>query len=108
MGPRVRAAGRMVLQRDKGKLQFLDIRDWTGQIQLFIGRDQVGEENWSSCGASTWATSSASTATAAYQDGRIDDLRRRLHFLCKSLETPPEKHHGLTDPNCGSGCGTSI
>lgn len=45
-GPRVRAAGRIVLQRKKGKLIFLDIRDWSGQIQVFIGRNQVGEENW--------------------------------------------------------------
>ena len=45
-GPRVRAAGRVVLQRDKGKLQFLDIQDWSGRIQIFIGRNQVGEDNW--------------------------------------------------------------
>src|SRR5689334_3227011 len=35
VGPEVRAAGRIVLHRDKGKLQFIDIRDMTGQIQLF-------------------------------------------------------------------------
>ena len=45
-GPTVRAAGRIVLSRDKGKLIFLDIRDWTGQIQVFVGRNQVGEDNW--------------------------------------------------------------
>jgi len=45
-GPQVRAAGRIVLHRDKGKLQFIDIEDWTGKIQLFVGQKQVGEENW--------------------------------------------------------------
>ena len=45
-GPQVRAAGRIVLQRPKGKLIFIQIRDWTGQIQLFIGRNQVGEADW--------------------------------------------------------------
>ena len=45
-GPSVRAAGRIVLERQKGKLIFIDIRDWTGQIQLLIGRNQVGEEDW--------------------------------------------------------------
>ena len=45
-GPQVRAAGRILLHRDKGKLQFIDIQDWTGQIQLFVGRKQVGDENW--------------------------------------------------------------
>ena len=45
-GPRVRAAGRIVLQRRAGKLIFLDIRDWTGRIQLMVGKRQVGEQNW--------------------------------------------------------------
>ena len=46
VGPAVRAAGRIMLLRDKGKLLFIDIQDWSGRIQLFIGRNQVGEENW--------------------------------------------------------------
>src|SRR5579871_3566780 len=41
-GPKVRAAGRIILQRPKGKLIFITLRDWTGEIQLFIGRNQVG------------------------------------------------------------------
>ncbi len=32
--------------RDTGKLIFADIRDWTGKIQLYIGKKQVGEQNW--------------------------------------------------------------
>ena len=40
----MRAAGRIVLQRDKGKLLFVDIRDRTGQIQLFVGQQQVGDD----------------------------------------------------------------
>ena len=39
VGPRVRAAGRVVLLRDTGKLKFIDIRDQTGQIQLFVGKE---------------------------------------------------------------------
>ena len=38
VGPKVRAAGRIVLQRSKGKLTFIDIRDMTGLIQLFVGK----------------------------------------------------------------------
>ena len=44
VGPKVRAAGRIVLHRDKGKLQFIDIRDMTGQIQLFVGQAQIGDD----------------------------------------------------------------
>ncbi len=50
-GPRVLAAGRIVLMRDTGKLIFADIRDWTGQIQLYIGKKQVGDQNWASLNA---------------------------------------------------------
>ena len=46
VGPTVRAAGRIVLMRDTGKLKFIDIRDQTGQIQLFVGKKQVGEAAW--------------------------------------------------------------
>ena len=45
-GPQVRVAGRIVLQRRKGKLIFADLQDWTGKIQLFIGKNQVGDSNW--------------------------------------------------------------
>ena len=44
IGPTVRAAGRIQLQRDKGKLRFVDIEDWSGRIQLFIGLRQVGDD----------------------------------------------------------------
>ena len=44
VGPEVRAAGRIVLHRDKGKLHFVDIRDMTGDIQLMIGKKQVGDD----------------------------------------------------------------
>ena len=45
-GPTVRAAGRIVLQRGQGKLRFLELHDWTGRIQVVIGKNQVGDENW--------------------------------------------------------------
>ena len=46
VGPTVRAAGRILLHRDKGKLQFIDIEDWTGKLQLFVGQNQVVDGNW--------------------------------------------------------------
>ena len=45
-GPQVRAAGRIVLRRPSGKVHWLQIRDWTGTIQVMIGKNQVGDENW--------------------------------------------------------------
>ena len=45
-GPTVRVAGRIMLSRDKGKLIFLTLRDWTGEIQIFVGKNQVGDEGF--------------------------------------------------------------
>lgn len=98
-GPRVRAAGRVVLQRDKGKLQFLDIQDWSGRVQIFAGRDQVGDDNWQ-------LVRCVDLGDIVGVDGQLRRTRlgelsifaERLHFLCKAIEPPPEKHHGLTDP----------
>src|SRR5579883_3517734 len=45
-GPRVRVAGRIMLRRDQGNVVFLDLRDWTERIQIFVGKKQVGELGW--------------------------------------------------------------
>jgi lysyl-tRNA synthetase class 2 len=45
-GPKVRAAGRIMLSRDAGKLRFINIQDWTGNLQLLVGKAQVGDESW--------------------------------------------------------------
>ncbi len=98
-GPKVRAAGRIILRRKKGKLIFMDIRDWTGKIQLFLGKTQVGEENWE-------LAQCLDLADIVGVDGELRRTRtgeltifvEKLHFLCKSIETPPDKHKGLHDP----------
>lgn len=98
-GPRVRAAGRIVLQRKKGKLIFIDIRDWTGQIQLFVGRAQVGEDNWALAECLDLGDLVGVDGTLKRtKTGELTIFAEKLHFLAKSLESPPEKHHGLTDP----------
>src|SRR3954466_4973342 len=45
-GPTVRVAGRVMLRRKQGKVYFLEFRDWTERIQIFIGMNQVGEPGW--------------------------------------------------------------
>ena len=98
-GPRVRAAGRVVLLRDTGKLKFLDLRDQTGQIQLFVGKQQVGERAWqlSDC-LDLGDLVGVDGPLRRTRTGELTIFAEDLHFLCKSLEPPPEKHHGLTDP----------
>ena len=99
VGPKVRAAGRIVLKRDKGKLKFIDIRDQNGQIQLFIGKNQVGDEGWelSDC-FDLGDLIGVDGELRRTKTGELTIFAEKLHFLCKSIEQPPEKHHGLTDP----------
>ena len=97
VGPQVRAAGRIILSRDKGKLLFIDIRDMTGQLQLFIGRDQVGE-SWDLAQCFDLGDIIGVDGTLRRtKTGELSIFADRLHILTKSIETPPEKHSGLQD-----------
>ncbi len=98
-GPKVRAAGRIVLQRPTGKLIFADISDWTGKVQLFIGKKQVGEEDWALAQCLDLGDIiGVDGQLKRTKTGELTIFVEDLHFLCKSLEPPPEKFHGLTDP----------
>ena len=46
IGPKIRVAGRIVLMRPTGKLIFINLRDWTGDLQIFIGKNQVGDQDF--------------------------------------------------------------
>lgn len=97
-GPKVRAAGRIVLQRKKGKLIFLDIRDWTGQIQVMIGRAQVGEANWAIAECFDLGDLVGVDGELKHTNlGELTIFAEQLHFLSKSIEPHPDKHKGLTD-----------
>ena len=96
--PTVRIAGRIVLRRGQGKVSFLQVRDWTGTIQVMIGKNQVGEAGWA-------LTSELDLGDLIGVDGGLGLTRTGeltvfatgLTFLGKSLLPPPEKWHGLTD-----------
>ncbi len=99
VGPKVRVAGRIVLMRPTGKLVFLNIRDWSGDIQVLIGKGQVGDENFE-------LTKYLDLGDLVAADGRLGRTNtgeltvfaEKLHFMTKSMEPPPEKHAGLQDP----------
>ncbi len=98
-GPKVRAAGRIVLQRDTGKLRFVNIEDWTGNIQLFIGKAQVGDHDWNLAENFDLGDIVGVDGELKYtKTGELTIFAERLHFLTKSLAPPPDKHHGLADP----------
>lgn len=98
-GPRVRAAGRIMLLRRAGKIMFLDLRDWSAKIQVLIGKAQVGETNWqlAQC-LDLGDLLGVDGELKRTKTGELTIFAEDLTFLSKSIETPPEKWHGLTDP----------
>jgi lysyl-tRNA synthetase class 2 len=98
-GPKVRAAGRIVLSRDAGKLRFVNIQDWTGNLQLLIGKAQVGEENWALAECFDLGDIIGVDGELRYtKTGELTIFAAKLHFLTKSVAPPPDKHAGLADP----------
>lgn len=100
LGPQVRVAGRIVLMRPTGKLIFINLRDWTGDIQVFIGKAQVGDQDFdlaSNFDLGDWI--GVDGRLGRTNTGELTVFAEKLHFMCKTMEPPPEKHAGLTDPD---------
>ena len=98
-GPKVRAAGRIMLRRTAGKAVFIDLHDWTGKIQLFIGKKQVGQQNWELAECFDLGDIiGVDGQLGRTRTGELTIFAEDLHFLAKSIDTPPAKHKGLIDP----------
>ena len=97
-GPTVRVAGRIMLRRGQGKVYFLDLRDWTERIQIFVGKKQVGDEGWSLVELLDLGDLIGVDGRLGYtKTGELTVFAEKITFLTKSLLPPPEKWHGLTD-----------
>lgn len=98
-GPRVRAAGRIMLLRRAGKIMFIDIRDWSGKIQVLLGKSQIGDRNWelAQC-LDLGDIIGVDGELKRTKTGELTIFADDLRLLTKSIETPPEKWHGLADP----------
>jgi lysyl-tRNA synthetase class 2 len=97
-GPKVKAAGRVVLMRNAGKLIFLDIKDWTGKIQVFIGKSQVGEAGWAL--AENFDLGDLIGVEGEFKKTKTGELTifaEKLTFLTKSVLPHPDKFHGIQD-----------
>jgi lysyl-tRNA synthetase class 2 len=98
-GPKLRAAGRIVLSRDAGKLKFINIQDWTGNLQLLVGKAQVGDESWALAENFDLGDIIGVDGKLAYtKTGELTIFAEKLHFLTKSVAPPPDKHAGIADP----------
>ena len=98
-GPTVRVAGRIMLLRNAGRLVFLDLVDRTGRLQVMIGKKQVGPDAWPVVACLDLGDIIGVEGRLGYSNsGEMIIFASSLTFLTKSLETPPDKYHGLVDP----------
>ena len=98
IGPKVRVSGRIMLARTKGKLIFLDLKDWTGTIQIFVGKNQVGEDEFALAKLFDLGDLvGAEGRLGRTNTGELTVFAENLFFHTKMLEPAPDKHAGLTN-----------
>jgi lysyl-tRNA synthetase class 2 len=92
-------AGRVVLARDMGKLKFLVVRDATGGLQLVCNQKDMSGGDFGLLGDVDLGDIVAATGrVGTTKKGELSIFVERIALLTKSLRPPPEKWHGLQDP----------
>ncbi len=97
-GKTVRVAGRMMSKRVMGKASFCNIQDLKGNIQSYVARDSIGEEEYK-------AFKKLDIGDIIGIEGTVFETKtgeKSVHatavtLLSKSLQILPEKFHGLTN-----------
>jgi len=97
-GRKVIVAGRIMANRKHGKVMFLDLSDVTGKIQLFIRKDNVGDELFEiASNLDIGDIIGASGELFITKMGERSVRVMQFSLLSKSLMCLPEKWHGLKD-----------
>lgn len=97
-GKSISAAGRIMAERAHGKTVFFDLRDSTGRIQLYGGKDALGEEKFSFLKKlDIGDIIGVKGELFKTRTGEITIKLSDIKILAKSLRPLPEKWHGLKD-----------
>ncbi|MDF1796397.1 MAG: lysine--tRNA ligase [Coxiellaceae bacterium] len=94
----VTVAGRVMTRRTMGKVTFMHLQDMTGQIQLFVARDNLPEgfyttvKSWD-LGDIVWAQGELFKT----KTGELSVRVKQITMLTKALRPLPDKYHGLSD-----------
>lgn len=98
-GIRVAVAGRMMTRRIMGKASFATLQDMSGQIQIYVARDNLAEgfynqefKKWD-LGDILGATGTLFITGTGELSIQVDEVR----LLTKALRPLPDKFHGLAD-----------
>ncbi|WP_190288375.1 lysine--tRNA ligase [Lactococcus protaetiae] len=91
-------AGRLMTKRGKGKVGFAHLQDREGQIQIYVRKDEVGEENYQIFKTADLGDFLGVKGEIMKTDtGELSIKASHLTFLSKALRPLPEKWHGLQD-----------
>ena len=97
-GKTVALAGRMMSKRVMGKASFAHLRDDKGDIQLYVRRDELGEEPYAAFKKlDVGDIIGVKGEVFRTKTGELSVRATELTLLAKSLRPLPEKFHGLTD-----------
>jgi len=97
-GATMRAAGRITAHRDMGKSHFLDLRDVTGRIQIYVQAKELGPQVMETFALLDLGDFIGVEGTCFLTKTGEPTLKvHKLEVLAKTLRPLPEKWHGLTD-----------
>lgn len=97
-GQNTSIAGRLMSKRGMGKAGFCDLQDRDGKIQLYVRKDEVGEENYEFFKKyDIGDIVGVKGEIFKTQKGEISIKVKEITLLSKSLQPLPEKWHGLKD-----------
>ena len=97
-GTTAKIAGRMMLKRVMGKASFATLQDSTGRFQVYVTRDDVGEELYARF--KHWDLGDIVAAEGKLFKTRTGELSihaTHIRLLTKSLRPMPDKFHGMAD-----------
>jgi lysyl-tRNA synthetase class 2 len=95
---RVAVAGRVVLLRRQGKLVFAQLRDVTGDVQLFVSKAAIGDDGFTAFAEldlGDWV--GAEGTVMVTRAGELSVKVESSTLLAKALRPLPDKWHGLAD-----------
>lgn len=94
----VKIGGRVMAKRGQGKIQFVVLRDPTGDIQLFCRVNDMSEEDWATLSGLDRGDIIGVTGTVIRtKRGQLSVAPSHLALLSKAVRPLPEKFHGLSD-----------
>ena len=97
-GKTVRVAGRMMSKRIMGKASFCNVKDLKGNIQSYVARDSLGEEEYKAFKKlDIGDIIGIEGSVFRTKTGEISIHAEKITLLSKSLLPLPEKFHGLTN-----------